>query len=54
MLSLLGNRSDTLLGACPATCDSTRVIQSPVTTTTADMIAGDDGWLFRTQVQIGF
>ncbi|MEQ8849416.1 hypothetical protein [Botrimarina sp.] len=34
--------------------DVTLVDGSPVTTTTADLIAGDDGLLLRTQVQIGF
>ncbi|MEM1303259.1 MAG: hypothetical protein AAGG46_00095 [Planctomycetota bacterium] len=36
------------------TFDVTDVTSSPVTTTTADLIAGDDGQLFRMQVQLGF
>lgn len=36
------------------TFDVTMLDGSPVTTSTADLFAGDDGVLFRTQVQIGF
>ncbi|MEN1679118.1 MAG: hypothetical protein AAGJ46_05965 [Planctomycetota bacterium] len=34
--------------------DVTNVVQSPINSGLADILAGDDGILFRTQVQIGF